>query len=154
MSATDEATRRLYCNECRQVTNHLPAGSHRTVDHNDPQIESTSTLWICAGCDTGTLAVVTGLLGTLGEKHLRRKTFVKLNPKLSRIYGETIKSFNHSTLILCTAGLRALLEGICDDKRIKGRNLRDKIENLQPLLSNKNIVKSLRNRRNYEFQEN
>jgi hypothetical protein len=44
---------------------------------------------------------------------------------------------------LCTAGLRALLEGVCDDKHIKGRNLRDKIDNLQPLLANKSIVKNL-----------
>jgi len=68
---------------------------------------------------------------------------VKLKPKLRGIYRETIDSFNSGSLILCTAGLRALLEGVCDDKRITGKVLRDKINNLQPLLPNKNIIKNL-----------
>ena len=75
--------------------------------------------------------------------HLRRKPFVKLKPRLRTIYSEAIKSFNYGGLLLCTAGLRALLEGICDDKRVNGRNLLEKINNLQPLLPNKNIIKSL-----------
>jgi hypothetical protein len=36
-----------------------------------------------------------------------------------------------------------LLEGVCDDKRAKGRNLRDKIDSLQRLLPNKNIIRNL-----------
>jgi len=39
--------------------------------------------------------------------------------------------------------LRALLEGICQDKRIKGKNLKAKIEGLKSLLPNKNIIRNL-----------
>lgn len=162
MTPTEDQTQRIYCNECRQATNHRRVGQHgRSVHDNDP-LEYVYNLWVCAGCEAGTLEVLTGMPGTLGEfdadgdplwweelyperiqTHLRAKLFMKLNPKLSRIYRETIKSFNHGALILCTAGLRAVLEGICDDKRIKGKDLREKIENLQPLLPNKNIIKNL-----------
>lgn len=74
---------------------------------------------------------------------LNPKGFLKLKPKLKQIYKEAITCFNSGSLLLCTAGLRALLEGVCEDKHIKGKNLHDKINNLHPLLSNKNIVKNL-----------
>jgi hypothetical protein len=77
------------------------------------------------------------------REDLTAKVFLKLKPKLKQIYKEAIACFNGDSLILCTAGLRALLEGVCDEKRIRGRNLRDKIDNLQPLLANKNIVRNL-----------
>ena len=155
------ANARIYCNECRQVTHHRRFGHHLRSDDSD-SMEYVYNLWVCAGCEAGTLEVLGGMHETFGEydadgdplwweelyperikTHLRAKLFIKLNPNLTRIYRETIKSFNHGALILCTAGLRAVLEGICDDKQIKGRDLREKIENLQPLLPNKNIIKNL-----------
>ncbi len=165
MNETPDRRRRIYCNECRQVTNHWMAGHHFKSEWDDDDginFESHYTLWICAGCETGTLEIHAGPTDALDERdfdgslifapdffpervhsQLRKKSFMKLKPKLKSIYGETIKCFNTGSLVLCTAGLRALLEGVCDDKRIKGRNLRDKINNLHPLLPNRNIIKSL-----------
>ena len=71
------------------------------------------------------------------------KTYSKLKPELTAIYQEAISCYNAGALILCTAGLRALLEGICQDKRIKGRNLKAKIDGLNAILPNKNIIKNL-----------
>jgi hypothetical protein len=42
------------------------------------------------------------------------------SPASSALYEEAITCYNEKVLILCAAGLRALLEGICQDKRIKG----------------------------------
>jgi hypothetical protein len=36
------------------------------------------------------------------------------------IYKETVEAYNNNQLILCSGGLRAILEGICIDKGIKG----------------------------------
>ena len=71
------------------------------------------------------------------------KPYFKLKIALSDIYREAITCYNSKAPILCAAGLRALLEGICQDKRIKGRNLKAKIEGLLAHLPNKNIVRNL-----------
>jgi Domain of unknown function (DUF4145) len=75
--------------------------------------------------------------------HLLPKKFAKLNSKLERIYRESISCFNAGSLVLCSAGLRSLLEGVCQDKKVKGRTLEERIENLQFLLPNKNIIRHL-----------
>lgn len=68
--------------------------------------------------------------------------------KLSRIYRETIDSFNNECLMLCAAGLRTIVEGICANQNIKdgpieisGKNGNAKIErktNLQGKISGLN----------------
>jgi hypothetical protein len=62
---------------------------------------------------------------------------------LAAIYKEAVTCYNGKALILCAAGLRALLEGICQDKRIKGKNLKAKIEGLRARLPNNNIIRNL-----------
>lgn len=62
------------------------------------------------------------------------KVFERLSEKLNTIYREIIASFNTELLVLCTVGLRSLMEGICDDRGIKGRNLEQKIDGLAPHL--------------------
>jgi hypothetical protein len=77
------------------------------------------------------------------REDLRPQRFRRLGPTLEQIYREMIECFNDRSLILSNAGLRALLEGVCEDKRISGRDLRTKIDNLKPLLPNKNIIDAL-----------
>jgi hypothetical protein len=154
--------KKIYCNTCKQSTNHTLIGEHSVSEYDQNAgwgEASTYRLWICAGCEAGTLedeysnsAMIDQDGNEISELYyypkrvrgdLTPKVFLKLNPKLKQIYKEAIACFNGESYILCTAGLRALLEGVCDNKHIKGRNLRDKIDNLQPLLANKNIVKNL-----------
>ena len=71
------------------------------------------------------------------------KPYSTLKPTLTAIYAEAITCYNVKAPILCAAGLRVLLEGICQDKKVKGKNLKAKIENLRPLLPNKNIIRNL-----------
>ncbi len=77
------------------------------------------------------------------KKFLVPKPYFKLKIALSDIYNEAITCYNGKAPILCAAGLRALLEGICQDKRIKGKNLKVKIEGLKTRLPNKNIIRNL-----------
>lgn len=48
------------------------------------------------------------------------RPFQNIPTTLQRIYAETIDCFNNECPILCTAGMRALVEGICVNRGIKG----------------------------------
>ena len=71
------------------------------------------------------------------------KFFVKLPPKLSKLYLETVAAFNAASLLFCTLGLRALIEGVCKDKRIEGSNLEKRIDGLLKFIPNQTLVDSL-----------
>jgi hypothetical protein len=45
---------------------------------------------------------------------------------IRRIYREVIESFNNELFTLCAGGLRAVIEGICVDKKIKGGKVKEK----------------------------
>lgn len=155
--------KRLYCNWCKQETNHELKGEHKAVYGNPEAGEMrevlTYRLWICMGCEKGLLeeeywndVAMPNLPDDFAEfeyfpKRSRHsvvaKPYSKLKPELKAIYREAITCYNEEAPILCTAGLRALLEGICQDKRIKGKNLKVKIDSLQTRLPNKNIIRNL-----------
>jgi hypothetical protein len=153
----------IFCNHCHGNTNHLLRGQyvHKWASPPDDGIQGAVeySLWICAGCDTGVLEIkesnsedyidedtpnyqIEYFPKRMGEA-LAPKHFRKLSSTLSKIYSETIECFNSSSLILSTAGLRALIEGVCEDKRIAGRSLKTKIDNLRTLLPNNNIIAAL-----------
>lgn len=149
---------RIYCNLCKRVTHHKLAFTrpfdHR-VDEDDNESEyGVARLWYCAGCDTCTLEncyTTDNMVSetednsfqqdwqsvfypkrTLGGRSL--KTFHKLPPKLALAYTETIRAFNDDSKLLCAAGLRILIEGICSDKGITGRRLQKKIDHMTQIL--------------------
>lgn len=64
------------------------------------------------------------------QNFLSEKSIVGLPPSLRRAYREVIDSFNYDLRILCAAGLRALVEGICLHFGIKTKTLKSKIEGL------------------------
>lgn len=157
-------TRRLYCNHCKCETNHVMRGEHC---RRDDEVEGSHLvffeeyvhrLWICAGCDTGTLEEAWTCSGQCDHEgkqiyesryypsrasdHLLARRYKQLPENLGRIYVECIESFNTGLRLLCAAGLRALIEGICQDKNLSGRNLEIKINSLNALLP-ENIVESL-----------
>jgi hypothetical protein len=50
--------------------------------------------------------------------------------QVGRIYSETIIAFNAGALTLAGGGLRAIVEAICLDREVSGRNLQKKIDDL------------------------
>lgn len=149
----------IYCNRCKYETNHLLRGSHTrwcTEDHGFWE-EFTYSLWTCAGCDTGTLELGWTANGMYdGEKQvyeysyypvragedLSQKVFRQLPKPLATIYSEVVDAYNCRLHLLCAAGLRILIEGICQDKDISGRRLEERIDGLRSILP-ENIVQSL-----------
>jgi hypothetical protein len=83
----------------------------------------------CAGCKTvgfrqeSHFSEEEGLSETLypirTKNKLTPKDFLSAPQALRRIYRETIDSFNAECVTLCAGGLRACVEGICADKKIK-----------------------------------
>lgn len=54
----------------------------------------------------------------------------ELPEKVYDIYKETISAFNAGAFTLCGAGLRAIVEALCIEQGVKGRNLDEKIKEL------------------------
>jgi hypothetical protein len=62
---------------------------------------------------------------------------------MTRLYNEVVACFNNDCLVTCTIGLRSLLEGICRDKGVGGRDLDQRVNGLIKLLPNLNIIEGL-----------
>ena len=148
-------THRIYCNRCRRDTNHKLNGFHQqyTDIEEDTWVgwySEDSMLYICLGCESPTLMVISNFSENPGpetelwpprkENRRESKRFHKLPLALKKIYEETVEAFNSRAMVLCTIGLRTLLEGVCNDKNLKGKNLEKKIDGLRQFLSSGNIV--------------
>ena len=150
---------RTYCNKCGQNMNHQVLmdycesgveilGSdfnimHGRIDYtanfrNDYQIIK------CTGCDIVSYRSSNYFSeyddidsnGTWEErypalKRKKKKDFKYLPSTLTQIYDEVIIAYNNDNFILCAAGIRAILEGICKDKDITDGNLEDKIKSMR-----------------------
>jgi hypothetical protein len=148
-------SKRIYCNRCKDETNHVLRGSHSRTYSGDNGYweEFTYSLWTCAGCDTGTLElawIANGMYDIYDYSYHPARSSQDLNPKIFRqlpkplatIYREVVDAYNHRMHLLCAAGLRILIEGICQDKNISGRRLEEKIDGLKAILPD-NIVQNL-----------
>jgi len=155
---------RIECNRCKTITNHSCFGEHKFIDRYDvdPNIwdEYTYQLLICRGCESATLrnrytdssfnlSITNGDYEYEDEfypprqiNHIPEKRFIHIPQNILKIYRESIKAYNNDMFILCTAGLRTLMEGICKDKEVSGNNLKERIKNLKDFLPN-NIIESL-----------
>lgn len=157
----------LFCNRCKIETYHTCKGEHWTP-HIDSQFVDDEKveiyrLWICDGCGEGTLEQsawhsLTDIKGNIEIMdpdsiylqylpprtiyHLNQKDFKQLPKTLDNLYREVLSAANSGAVVLCAVGIRGLIEGICVDKAIEGRNLEAKIEALVAILP-RNIVAGL-----------
>jgi hypothetical protein len=158
--STEVQIRRIFCNKCGGLTRHiLRAKYHHAFDSSEYEemhidfADGLWKIWQCQGCDEVVFLESWSLEGDeepsetfypeRATKLIKEKSFKKIPSKLNAIYAEVIKSFNSGCYILCAAGLRALLEGICLNKRIKSgptannkksNNLEGKINGLKTII--------------------
>lgn len=89
----------------------------------------------CLGCENVTIRVKTDndwgypsecrFYPERTSKHHKTKHYMKLPDNLRKLYTEVVNAFNTDSLFLCTSGIRALLEGLCEDNGItEGPNQR------------------------------
>jgi len=132
----NKKTNRIYCAKCKKVTAHdiLCHEMKTYTPSNTPEmkIDFAHGEWEilrCRGCDEVSFREIwktsedpypsVKLYPDRGENIHPKKIYRNAPRRLRRIYREVIKCYNNEISILCAAGLRALIEGICKDKKIK-----------------------------------
>ena len=163
-SSKEPTKKHIFCNNCKNDTNHMCVAEHcRDYENYNPDgsigfVERIGyRLWICAGCERGTMGefyifditreeniamAEESYFPERSQLHVKDKNFKQLPDKLNIIYREILHAYNNKLVVLCAMGIRGLLEGICANKHITGRNLKNKIENLASILP-QNIVNNL-----------
>ena len=138
---------KLPCNSCRQHTNHKEVRSYSQTytPEDDPDMpvdyaEGTWQIVQCAGCERVSfreLWLTSEHWATNEDPTEHRypevdkdqvpvKSFRQAPDNINRIYKESIRSFNIGNYILCAAGLRAVIEGICEEKIAKNEQMKTK----------------------------
>jgi len=139
---------KVYCSQCSLSTNHevvqsvdVEGNQDISFHDNDYGIEWTTTYQIikCQGCDLITFRQLDWCSENMhqigenewdkGETEQRypecsvttrvEKKFSSLPRLLREIYCESLNCYNDNLRILCAAGLRAIIEGICSSQNIK-----------------------------------
>jgi len=155
----------VYCNRCKGDTRHesiwKSSREEGDLDENG-QLDFLEWWiyigWRCLGCDSVTLEERysnftqsndngdpvwdTTFHPERSRRKIKPKHFGSLPDRLANIYREALKAFNSEAQVLAATGLRSLIEGVCKDKRIEGKNLEKKIDGMARILP-PSIVKNL-----------
>ncbi|MCD8413642.1 DUF4145 domain-containing protein [Tenacibaculum finnmarkense] len=145
---------KLFCNNCKGLRNQTEV--HKVEERGgdeegDFQWYKSYSIIKCAGCDSISFHQVYGdtemfeQTGPYGEHdyyydesvyppYLKRGEAIQqlfyLPEKIRTIYTETIASFKSNSSILTAGGLRAIIEAICNNLKITGNNLAERIDGL------------------------
>ena len=101
------------CAGCNDIRFRIESSNSEDIDYESGKIEVVESVYPEA------------------KESLRSQidTFCFSDP-IARIYKDTIIAFDAGALILTGGGLRAIVEALCQDKKVPGGNLQDKIDNL------------------------
>lgn len=127
---------RIICQNCQRETNHVVMNSIEVKGYEkavDIHWEEIYQIVKCLGCDTLSFRIEKSdseswdpeypftevVYPKRSEEVLSNKTFFNLPYNINRVYKETIDCYNNDILTLCAAGIRALVEGICLENKIK-----------------------------------
>ena len=143
---------KILCKKCKTETNHtLEWSKTDRWGTEDIQGKDVSEILICNGCDAITYRILSSNsedLYRISEhewdydvtiKYYPQRGYDMIEPifeiwnapfKIRKIYRETIDAFNNNQLILCSIGIRGIIEAFCIEKGIKKRTLELKIDEL------------------------
>lgn len=144
---------KVFCKNCKGLRNHkeIHLVEKRGGDNDDNfQWLHRFSIIECLGCENIAFLEVYGDTemyerGEHGEQeyyfdntvyppHLKKGEEIEhqehLPEKIKIIYQETISAFKSNSSLLTAGGLRAIIEAICNDLEITGRNLADRIDML------------------------
>jgi hypothetical protein len=152
MTEQDDEIQRIPCNGCGHLTRHKRLSVYRheypTQDISSDLVafgyDETWEIFQCQGCD-GIVARVRldGPSFYDGPEelfyperitsHHKKRHILGLPHRLADIHDGVIDAFNHDHLVLCVAGLRILIEGLCADRGVtKGPDAKGKtVKNLE-----------------------
>lgn len=140
---------KIFCHQCIKSTNHIviAKGEIGSGEHDGHDWLEIHIFAKCAGCDAFTYAIEssseydwdpnTGHTTSTWKTYPRGETerqliedIDELPSKVRQIYIEIIGSMNAQLPVLSGIGLRALIEAICREQKIPGRNLEKLIDGL------------------------
>ena len=140
---------RVFCGSCKQNTNHVVLCKRHTGSKPDDGYHWSQDHCFCqcAGCDNFCYAIATTTEDDmdLGYEHEESawKTYpshegerqsidriYELPTKVRILYEEVIEAVNAQLSILPAVGLRALIESICKERGVTGKNLSALIDGL------------------------
>ncbi len=110
----------IKCNGCDSI-------SYRSVDFltNFMEMDESTGQWIMSNDKTFETFYPERLENSLIEKRI-----VGIPYLLRKAYQEVLQCYNSDLRILCSAGLRAMIEGICNHYQIGGTTLKGRIDTL------------------------
>jgi hypothetical protein len=137
---------KVLCTSCRHETNHkvlyslLLHGKEEFEEYSWYEWENEYQVIQCLGCDeisfrvtksdsesqnpeTGEYDVEEILYPKRTKETINGKIYLNLPFTIKILYQETIDCYNNNILLLCAAGVRSLVEGICQNKKITGGNI-------------------------------
>jgi hypothetical protein len=140
---------KAYCPNCKKQTNSDVLKEERIGSSGDDDYEWTEVHYFlkCRGCDTFSYAIATTTEADwdpqTGECYVTWKNYPSGNgartemedwhsfpPKLAAVYKEVVGAMNAQLPVLAGIGLRVLIEGICNEKGVPGKDLKEKIDGL------------------------
>jgi hypothetical protein len=136
------------CSKCKRSTNHLVL-SEKIINYHEDESgwweDHKYQIVQCQGCDTISFRKLYNdfyrdmAAGEVGEnpwmqelypkrtlQSLSIKNLLNIPSNIKKIYRETIDAFNNNQTILCSGGLRAVIEGVCKDRGIESGEVVDK----------------------------
>lgn len=144
------ATDKVLCAECKKVTNHNIIKEHQASgDAYDGEIQWWANYQVieCLGCDEVSFRQISSSSEDYNPQTGKQEIYEILYPdradgrapmedsdlfpvKTKRVYRETLKALNNQTPLLTAIGLRALIESICIEQKVKAKNLAKGIDEL------------------------
>ena len=144
-NTTDNLIIKVLCSSCKNTTKHKviksikEKGSEPWDSSHDFYWETDFEIIQCQGCETisfrsyginsehddyeGRSIPTIRIYPQRSKDTLVVKNYMNVPFSLQRIHRETIECYNYGNLTLCGAGVRALVEGICQENGITGGNV-------------------------------
>lgn len=150
----------VICVKCGGERNHTILSFASTVENEEDEAEheyfhseTIHQIVKCAGCNSITFREVSTnseeydreghLAETISLYPARVLPIIKVRwyrsvpYQIKNIYSETVQAYNNRLYVLCAAGIRAIIEGICTDKEMKSKiKEKGELEGLKKPLKN------------------
>ena len=142
LDSTKDRSLKLHCVRCSGKTNHKVLQSVvRNMSENYMDWSGTYEIVQCLGCESisfreeiyfselvdrwpgGANGTEVSLYPKRTEQTRPEKPTYHAPVSVRKIYKEVIDCYNNESFVLCAAGLRAMVEGICASKGIKKRKV-------------------------------
>lgn len=141
-----KGTEPSYCNTCKREQAHSIVAAHTEPFSDDDNGVDGKTDWEilrCGGCQKFSFRTVYWCSENYDDEGrpysvihtypraspIEAKNFPHVPRKIREVYKEVVKAFSDDGYVLCAAGLRAIIDGICSHQKIRTGPVKVKTKN-------------------------